>query len=206
LRLAHQQPGKQQPQHSVADAEVKRHWPQPVDAGQVARGECGQAQRQVASELVQPHRQPAPLWPDQVDLHHHRHRPAQPLVDAQQHVGGDDPAPAGREDQQEGHRQPDQPAPNQDVLAAEAVGQRAREQVDQGLDHAEADDEADDDGVQTQAEGFGAQQRHDGALKANHAADKGVDQHQQRELRQVGAQAKLRHDGRAGARHASLRR
>ena len=57
-----------------------------------------------------------------------------------------------------------------------------------GLDDAEADDEGDDERRRSDPEFLRADQRHDGAFDADHAADKGVDQNEQRELPPVGAQ------------------
>src|SRR3712207_7273513 len=56
--------------------------------------------RSIADRLVEPHRQATSLCSGQVDFHDHGHRPAQPLVDAEQHVGEHDPAPGGGEDDQ----------------------------------------------------------------------------------------------------------
>src|SRR5579884_4008345 len=60
-------------------------------------------------------RNPAPaLGADQVDLHDHRGGPGQPLVDAEQDVGEDDPAPPGPEGEEERDRDADEPAGDQD--------------------------------------------------------------------------------------------
>jgi hypothetical protein len=47
--------------------------------------------------------------------------PGQALVDAEQHVGGDDPAPVRCPDQQEWYGQAKEPAGDEDGLAAVAV-------------------------------------------------------------------------------------
>ena len=49
---------------------------------------------EVAGRLVQAEREAASGRAGEVDLHHDGHRPGQPLVDAEQHVGGDDEPPA----------------------------------------------------------------------------------------------------------------
>ena len=82
----------------------------------------------------------------------------------------------------------DQPPGDQDRLAAEPVRQRAGEEVGGRLGRAEREDERQRRGVGGQAELPLGQQRHHGALLAEHAADQSVDRHQQRELGQVGAQ------------------
>ena len=56
----------------------------------------GDADGEIAGELVEADREAPRLRPDEIDLHDHRHRPGEALVDAEQHVGGDDPAPARR--------------------------------------------------------------------------------------------------------------
>ncbi len=75
--------------------------------------------RAVAGGLVEAHREAAPRGTDEVDLHDHRRRPGQPLVHAEQDVGGDDPGPVRGPDDQERDGQPDQPAGDEDGLAAE---------------------------------------------------------------------------------------
>jgi hypothetical protein len=63
-----------------------------------------------------------------------------PLIDPKEDVGGDDPAPGGRPDDQQRHRQADQPAGDQDGFAAVTVGQRAGQEVGGRLGEAEGDD------------------------------------------------------------------
>ena len=75
------------------------------------------------------------------------------------------------------------------MLAAVDVGKMSRDQIGDGLDDAEADDEGDDDRGRSDVEFFGADQRDDRSLQPDHAADKGVDENQQRELLPILAQA-----------------
>ena len=89
-----------------------------------------------------------------------------------------------------GTGRPNEPAEDQDPLAAPCVGELPGDEIGEGLDDAEADDEGDDQGRRGDAEFFRADQRHDGALDADHAADEGVDQHEQRELAPVGLEPK----------------
>ena len=82
---------------------------------------------------------PRRAGPDQVDLHDDGGGPGQALVDAEQHVGGDDPSPGRGPDQQQRHGKADQPARDEDGFAAEAVGQGAGEVVGGGLGDAEGE-------------------------------------------------------------------
>ena len=59
------------------------------------------------------------------------------------------------------------------------------------------DDEGEDDGRGGQAELLLGQERHDRALQADHAADEGVDEDQQRELRASSRAARARTPGRS---------
>ena len=172
----------------VGQAEVERFGPQPGPGGDEPGEVGGEGDRQVAGGLVQAHGQPAAVWSGQVDLHDHRGRPAQPLVDAEQDVGGDDPAPGGRPDDQQGHGQADQPAGDQDGFAAVAVGQSAGQEVGGRLGQPEGNDVGEDGRDRGQPEDLGSQQRQQAAFLADHAADQGVDPDQEGELGQVGPQ------------------
>jgi hypothetical protein len=71
-----------------------------------------------------------------------------------------------------------------------------------GLHYAEADDEGKDQRRRGNVKRFCADQRHDCALDSDHAADESIDQHEQRKLRPVRAQAEsdAGADGRLGGR------
>ena len=100
--------------------------PRRVAGGERAGDEGGGGDAEVAGRLVEAEREPAPPRPGEVDLHHHRHRPGEALVDAEQQVGGDDEPPRGREPDQQRHRQRDQPADHEQPLAPEPLGQARR--------------------------------------------------------------------------------
>ncbi len=115
----------------------------------------------------------------------------------------DDPVPARRQHDDDRHRQAEEPAGNEDLLAADAVGEASGEQVGQRLDDAEGDDEGEGDRARGQAELLLGQERHDGPLQPDHAADEGVDQDQEAELLPVLAQTEPdRRRGRARRRHS----
>ena len=69
-----------------------------------AGDERGGGDAQVAGRLVEPERQASPVRTGQIDLHHHGHRPGEPLVDAEQQVGSDDEPPRRGEPDQQRHR------------------------------------------------------------------------------------------------------
>ena len=112
VRFADKEDGKQETQYSKDDPGVKGHGPQAVGRGQIAGRQGRQGNGQVTRKFVEAHGQPALLGTNQVHLHNHRRRPAQPLIDAQQHIGKDHPAPTGGQNDQEWHGQPGQPAGN----------------------------------------------------------------------------------------------
>src|SRR5207248_3455201 len=63
------------------------------------------------------------------------------------------------------------------------------EQVRQRLRHAECDDEREDRGARCQAEITLGQERQNCTFEAHHAANEGIDDHQQQELPPVGPEA-----------------
>ena len=128
-----------------------------------------------------------------------------PWLMPEQHVGGDDPAPARCPDQQQRHGQRDEPADDQDRLAAEAVRQGAGEVVGGRLGCAEGEDERQSAGVGAEPELALGEQRQDGAFLAEHPADERVDRDEQAELGEVRSQPQLQ-AGRAscGGLHGSV--
>jgi rhodanese-related sulfurtransferase/predicted transcriptional regulator len=116
---------------------------------------------------------------------------------------GDHPGPGGRPDQQQRHRDRDDPAGHEHRLAAEPVHPGAGDVVGGGLGEPEDQDEGQARGVVRHAEDLPAQQRHHGALLAEHAAHQGVDRDQQHELGQVLSQAKG-HPGPGAGGHRHL--
>jgi hypothetical protein len=109
-RVAHSEHADQQPHRSDQRRTDPDDRQRRVAGGKHAGEEGGGGDAQVAGRFVQSEREPAPPRPGQVDLHHHRHRPGEPLVDAEQQVGGDDEPPRGREPDQQRHRKRHQPA------------------------------------------------------------------------------------------------
>ena len=195
-RVADEEYRQEEPGYGEDNTQVDRLWSQRVGRRQVAGGERRQRNCDVTGELVEAHGQPAPRRPDQVDLHDHRGRPAQTLVDAQQHVWHDDPAPGRRKYDQQRHGQPDHPPSYQDLLAADSIAHPPGEQVRQRLRHTKGDDERKDGRARGQEKVMFGEQRQHSPLNANHAADEGVDDHQQRELLPVRAQAQAEAVGR----------
>jgi len=169
--LADQQRRQPQAEAGVGQAEVERLGTQPGSGGDQPGEVGGEGDREVAGGFVEAHRQPAAAWAGQIDLHDHRGRPAQALVDPEEDVGGDHPGPGGRPDQQQRYRQPEQPAGHQHRLAAVAVASRAGQEVGGRLGQAEADDVGECGGDRGQPEDLGGQQREQAAFLADHAAD-----------------------------------
>ena len=157
----------------------------------------GERDAAVAGGLVQPEREAAALGTDEVDLHHDGHRPGEALVDAEQDVGGDDPAPARRDRDQHRHRQRHRPAGDQQPPPAGALRERTGAEVGQRLDQPEGDDERQHRRVGGEVEVVAPDQRQRRALEADHRADEGVDRDEQRELRDVLAQPELDRAGRS---------
>ena len=116
---------------------------------------------EIACEFIEAHGKAARFGADKVDFHDDRHRPGEALIDAEQRVGGDDPAPARRPDDHEWDRQPDEPAEHEHMLAALDIGKMSGDQIGDGLDDAEADDEGEHGRRRGDLEFLRADQRHD---------------------------------------------
>ena len=114
-------------------------------------------------------------------------------------LANDHPAPGRGEDQDEGHREADEPPGDEHGLAAVAIGERPGEEVRDRLHGAEGEDERQGGGERGDAERLVGEQREHGALLADHAADERVDADEQRELAEVLAQPEA-DDGRASPR------
>ena len=182
LGLAHEQDRDAETEAREGQSHEEGCRPQPGLLGDEPSGQRGQGDGAVAGRLVEAHRESAPDRADQVDLHDHRARPGQALVDAEQNVGDDDPAPLRCPDEQQRHREPEQPASDENRLAAVAVRQRTRGEIGNGLGHAECQDERQDAGEGGQAEDLGRHEWQNGPLLADHSADEAVDADEQREL------------------------
>jgi hypothetical protein len=157
-----------------------------------AGGECpgregGDGDAEVARRLVEAEGQPPTARSDEVDLHHHRHRPGEPLVGAQEQVRPDDPAPARRERDQDGDGQCQRPTEHEQALAPDPVGQPARRQVRERLRDAEGDDEGENRPLGLESEVALADEREDAPLQPDHCADERVQADEQGELGGVGA-------------------
>jgi len=94
----------------------------PILSGEVAGQECRHADREIAGELVEADRQAARFRSDEINLHDHRHRPGEPLIDAEQGVGGDHPFPAWRPHEHERDGQTEQPTEHQHALPPPHIG------------------------------------------------------------------------------------
>jgi hypothetical protein len=137
----------------------------------------------VAGGLVDAEREAASFGPSEVDLHHHRHGPREPLIDAEQRVGGDDPPPAGRYRDQHRDRHRDRPARDQQPPPPCARRGRSRGEVRRRLRDAKGDNERQERRARTHAEVLPPDKRQRRALEPDHRADERVDRDQQRELR-----------------------
>jgi hypothetical protein len=124
-RLADEQHRRAEAESRERRAEQERGGAQAGLFGQQPGGESGQRNRPVTGRLVEAHRQSAARRPDQIDLHDHRRRPGEALVDAEQRVGDHDPFPARWPDDEQRDRQADEPAADQHRLAPESVGECA---------------------------------------------------------------------------------
>jgi hypothetical protein len=109
-RVTHREHAKQQTHRSDQRRTDPDDRQRRIAGGKRAGQEGGGGDAQVAGRFVQPEREPAPPRPGQVDFHHYRHRPGQPLIDAEQQVRRDDEAPRGRQPDQQRYRQRHQPA------------------------------------------------------------------------------------------------
>jgi hypothetical protein len=186
--VTHEDHREQQRGHRDHGARHDEHVARGELGGQDAAEAGGQRDAAVARGLVEAERQPAAPRANQVDLHHHGHGPRQALVDAQQDVGRDDPAPARRHGDQQRDGQRHGPAGDQQAPPSGALRERSRAEVRERLGETEGDDERQHRGAGAQVELLAADKRQRRALEADHRADERVDGHQQRELRGVLAQ------------------
>ena len=188
-RLANEQDRRPKPEAGDGDAQEERRRAETGRFGDQPGQEGDDGHGEVARCLVQPEGQAPVPWPDEVDLHQHRRRPGQALVDPEQDVGGHDPAPVGRMDQQERDGQTDEPPGDQDRLPSEAIRHRAGDEIGDGLGQAERDEEREGGGRRRQAEGRDSEQRHDRPLLPDHPADERADPDEQGELAGILTQA-----------------
>jgi hypothetical protein len=142
------------------------------------------AHRDVAGELVQAKRESPARGSHEVDLHDDRHRPVIAWF-AEEDIGEIDPPPGRRVDDQERDGQREEPSGDQDWLPSDPVGDARGQQVEDRLGDAEAHDEGSDGGLRAEAELLLAQERQHRPLQADHGADEGIQDDEQRELRKI---------------------
>ena len=193
LRVADGHGREDQACRSERDPEVERLRSKSVARRNEARRQRGARDRDVARKFIQPHRQATPRRAGEIDFHDHRRRPAEALAESEQRIGRQHPGPARRPHQHERHRHGGEPPGNEDLLPAEPIREAAREIVGARLAHAEDDDERQHRRSRAKAEFGLGHRRQDAALHPDHRADEGVDQHQERKLRSVLAQAEADH-------------
>ncbi len=102
--------------------------------------------------------------------------------------------------QHERHWEADDPTCHQHRLARVPISEQAGHEIHAGLDQTEGDDEREDHHLRADAEFLGADERDDRALESHHAADEGVDQDEERELREVLPEPKAHCANRGGHR------
>jgi hypothetical protein len=180
--VTHEQDRDEQSDHGDTRAECDHHIARGELGGQPAAGGRRSRDAAISGRLVEPEREPAPARPDEVDLHHHGHRPRQPLVGAEQDVRRDDPGPRGSHGDHQRHGQREQPAGDQKTPPADPLGERAGAEVAERLREPESDDERQHRRFRRQPEVLGADQRQCGALEPYHRADERVERDEQREL------------------------
>jgi hypothetical protein len=140
-RVANEQLREGEPQDDRSDTEVEGLRPQPVARRDLTGRIRGERHRQIAGELVQAHGEPALSGPDEVDLLDDGGRPREPLVHPKQNIREHNPRPGRGPDHEKGHRDANEPAGDQDSLAAELVSELAGEEVRHRLDDSERRDE-----------------------------------------------------------------
>ena len=178
--------GQAQAERGVGQGEQERGRAQPIVGGEGAGGGGGTGDGEVAGGFVEAHGQAAAVRAGEVDLHDDGGGPGQALVDAEQHVSGDDPTPRRRPNNHQRYGDADEPTGEQDRFAAVAVGQGAGEEVGDGFGGAEGENVGQRGGVGGEVEVAFGKQRQDGAFGAEQATHEGVDRDEQRELRGVG--------------------
>ena len=185
-RLADEKGRQAKPDPGVGDAEEERSRTEAVARRKETRGERCRSDGTVAGRFVETHGEPPAGRPGEVDLHDDRGRPGEPLVDAQEDVREHHPRPGRRPDEEKRHRHPDEPAGDEDGLAAEAIGQRSCDEVRRCLHRTEGEDEAERRGVGIEVKGSLPEQGQHGAFLPDHPADQGVDPDEKGELGEVG--------------------
>ncbi len=183
--FAHGEHRQQQAGRHVDNAEIERLRPEPVAGSDPTRRQGTPGNSEVSGEFVESHREPPLLRASEVDLHDDCGRPGEPLADPKQYVGGDYPVPVRCPHQHEGDGNGDDPTSEEHLLSAYAVGKPAGEVISQRFGNAEDNDERQDRCACRDMKFSLCNGRQDAALQADHRADEGIDQNQQRELSDV---------------------
>ncbi len=102
--LTHKEDGESETQDGEGNARIERDRSQAVACRQVAGQKGGERDRNATGKFIQPHGEAALFRSNQVDLHDDGRRPAQTLIDAEEHVREDHPAPTGRENEEKRDR------------------------------------------------------------------------------------------------------
>src|ERR671936_1348966 len=100
-------------------------------------------------------------------------------------VRDDHHPPRRRHPDQDGNRQGEEPAEDEEALAPDPIGERAGEEVRERLRRAEGDDEGEDRRLRAEAEVALADERQHAPLESDERADERVQPDEERELRRV---------------------
>ncbi len=184
-RLAREDERQTEAERHEGDAQIEGLRAEAVRLRDVARGEGGERDGQVARGLVEAHGETPLPGPDEVDLHDHGRGPRQALVDPEQDVGRDDPRPARGRDDEERHRHGEEPAEDEHLASTQPVGEPTRGEVRDGLDDPERRDEREGGAAGREPELLVGQQRQHGSLEPHHGAHEAVDGDEEEELREV---------------------
>jgi hypothetical protein len=190
-RLANKERRRGEPESRVCESQQERRRAQTSRLRDRSGRESGHCDGAVPRGFVEAHRKAARPGPGEIDLHDHGRRPRQPLVQPQEDVRDDDPAPCRRPDEQQRYGQPNEPARHENRLATKAIGHRAGNQIRAGLRDSEGDEKGENGADTGDTEDVRGQNRQEGSLLADHPADERIDANQQRELAKVRAQPEL---------------
>ena len=187
--IAHEHGGPDQSDRHDRRRADPHHGAGRIGGGERAGREGGGSDAEIPRRLVEAEREAAPRRAGQVDLHDDGHRPGETLVDAEQHVGGDDERPRRRKADEHRDRHGDEPAEYQQPLASDAIGERPGSEVRDRLGETEGHHEGEDRRRRGELEVMLADQREDAPLESDHAADEGIEADEEGELCRVRTEA-----------------
>ncbi len=190
-RITHEQRACKQTGERQYDAEIKRIGPQPKIRRDPTCEKRGESHRKITGKFIQAHGQAALFLAHEIDFHHHGARPREALIEAEQNIRRDNPIPTRRVHEHERHGHAEEPAEHEQSFSAETIRQRAGEIIRERFDEAENHNERKDRGLRGEVKFRFGNLRQNRALHAHHAADKGIDEHEQRELSPIFFQAEL---------------